>query len=307
MIAPPPPITIVIPTRDRVEPLASLLESLGASKPGWLASIVIVDDSPSPTDPSARFPHLPIDYRWSRERLFVSRAKNVGLAAVASPLAFYVDDDNRIPAATVPRLLEVLRAGERIGAVMPSVLYLRRPDLVWVYATPFQKGGWNFDLLGRNQVRRPELESRLLPTDALPNGALYRTEALRAVGGFDERYTTNSSAPMCRQLKLAGYDVWADSGAFLLHDVEPPGVAWYWVEHVARDPERTFHEVADWFRFRRELHPSERAFGWRAAVHSLDFLLPNLAAVWFRARSRRVAFTRAVIAGVIAGLRRPPA
>jgi GT2 family glycosyltransferase len=306
MIETGPEVTMVVPTRGREGPLANLLESLGGSCPAWLRSIVVVDDSPTPKDPAQGFPHLPVEYRWSAERLFISRAKNLGLAAVRSPFAFFIDDDNRLPAATVPRLLEVARHRDRLGAVMPAVLYGRRPELVWVYATPFLAGGWDFELVGRNRERSGELESRLLATDALPNAALYPTAALRAVGGFDERYPINSSAAVCRQLKLAGYEVWACTDAFLLHDVEPPGTPWYWVEHVARDPERAFFEVADWFRFRRELHGGEVGFAWKAAVRSADFLLPNLVAVWLRSRSRRVAYTRSVIAGFLAGLRPPP-
>jgi GT2 family glycosyltransferase len=298
-------VTLVIPTRWRRGPLDELLRSLGAPQPDWLHSLVIVDDSPSADDPSGRFPHLPIDYRWSKERLYISRAKNLGLAAVTSEFSLFVDDDNVIPPPTVPRLLEVAADRAGLGAVMPSVLYRRRPELVWVYATPFRADKWGFDLIGRNRARQPVLEHRLLPTDALPNGALYRTDALRAVGGFDEEYPVNSSAPVCRRLKLAGFEVWACSDAFLLHDVEPPGTPWYWVEHVARDPDRAFFEVVDWFRFQRELHGHERGFAWRAGVRSASFLLPNLAAVWFRSRSRRVAFTRRVIAGVVAGLRSP--
>lgn len=166
----------------------------------------------------------------------------------------------------------VSQAPWNLAALQLSAVYRDRPDLVWVYATPFREDHWGFELVGRNRPRDPRWEGRLLPTDALPNASLLRTQALREVGGFDEALPVNSSADLCRRLKRAGWAVLAHTGSILLHDVPPPGVPGYWAAH-SNDPDRTFHEVRDWFVFQRRVHAGERIVSGRALWHSFPFLL----------------------------------
>lgn len=158
---------------------------------------------------------------------------------------------------------------------MPSVLYKARPELVWVYATPLAPDRWRHLLIGRNRRRNPALENRLLETDALPNASIARRKAFEQIGGFNEEMRMSSSAHAAMRLKEVGWKVFADSGAFTLHDVEPPGTPGFWAAHGAADPQRVFFDVRDWFLLMSLLHEDERLFALRASRRALGFMLPN--------------------------------
>ncbi len=297
-----PRVDVVIPTRDRSARLARLLDSLAAHAASELGDVIVVDDSTDPTVRGEDHPDLRIRVVRPGERTFISRARNLGLARVTAEYVAVLDDDNVVGATTLGRPTAAMIADREIGAVMPSVLYLRRPDLVWVYATPFRAGRWGFELIGRDRPRDPVLEGRLLPTDALPNAAIYRSDALRPLGGFDERMPVSSTADVCQRLKAAGHAVWADSGAFTFHDVEPPGTPGYWGAH-AQDPDRLYFDVHDWFVLQRRVHADAPAFAPRACYHAAPFLLSSLVALALRRDARVLPTATALVRGVGGGLR----
>ncbi len=264
---------VVIPTHGRPRLLSALLESLAREARSSVHCVIIVDDTALPAGPEFRSP-WPLRWVHLNERVFISEAKNIGLAHVDQPYVLFVDDDNIVTESTFPHPLSVLHERPEVAAVMPAVLYRRRPELVWVYATPWKAGHWEFQLIGRNRPRDPQREDRLLPTDALPNAGFYSAAWLRKVGGWSHRLRVNSSADLCRRLKTGGAEVWADSSSFILHDVEAPGERAFWAGHQVSDLVRTEEEIVDWFGWQREEHPRMVGFRLRAAYHSLGFLLP---------------------------------
>lgn len=296
------PVDVVIPTRDRPDRLRGLLEDLRAQRPAP-RRIVIVDDSSRPVAWEAEFSDLPLRVERPADRVFISRAKNLGWRSGDSPLVAFIDDDNRLPPGLLGRLASDLDQHPDWGAVMPGVVYRQRPGTVWVYAAPFRRGGWTFDLVGRNAPRDPHLERSLLRTDALPNLSMVRRVALIAVGGFDERLPVNSSADLCQRLKGAGWPAWADPGALTCHDVEPPGSIGYWAEHTLHDTARYRLETADWVRFHGRWTDSNGWFALRASYHSLGFLIPHFLAVTVRAPAGLPRHAAAAIAGLRDGLR----
>ncbi len=296
-------MSIVIPTHDRPDRLRALLGSIRAAASPVVESIIIVDDSVSPSDPVGEFPDLPVTHLTLVPRAFISRAKNLGWRAAQSPFVFFIDDDNVVTRDTLEKPLAVMAGSAEIGALVPSVLYKERPDLVWVYATPLAPGRWGHTLLGRNRPRDPALEGRLYDTDALPNAAFVRREALEEIGGFSEALEVNSSADAALRLKAKGWRVLAYSGAFIHHDVEPPGRAGYWARHGAADPDRVFHEVRDWFVVMRTLHATESLFPLRATWHALGFMLPNGMVYLVRGGPRGRRAFRQLVRGYLNGLR----
>jgi GT2 family glycosyltransferase len=299
-------VSVLIVTHDRRELLALLLDSLRRIGGSRWARVVVVDDSTHPLSTQGRYDDLRLIHRVSPERLFISRAKNLGLRDIDSPFVLIIDDDNTLTESTLDRPLAQFAAEPRLGAIMPSVLYRADPSLVWVYATPFRSGRWGFELLGRNRGRDPALEGQMLPTDALPNAAFFRTEALRAVGGYDEEYQINSSADLCQRLKANGWRVCADSGAFVLHDVEPPGRPGYWAAHTVTDPERTYHEARDWVRFQYSVHRGESAVVPRMLLHSAGWVGPLVLALGIRRDAHSMRTVEALAHGFLDGLRSQP-
>lgn len=292
---------VVIATRDRPGPLAALLHDLreGLSHP---SRILIVDDSTHPLEWGARFPDLPLEVVRPHPQALISKAKNLGWNRCRADWIAFIDDDNRLPPDLLAHLSADLARNPAWGAVMPGVVYHRRPELVWVYATPFRPDRWGFALVGRNAPRDPRLENRVLPTDALPNLSMVRAEALRSVGGFDERLPFNSSADFCQRVKRAGWEVWADTGTLTRHDVEPPGVPGYWAEHTVQNPGRSRLEVADWFRFQRRWNGDHAFFSVRASYHAAGFMLSKLLAAAVRPAGRPIPLALAMLRGTRDGL-----
>lgn len=289
-------VDAVIPTRGRPERLHPLLRDLSAQTepPGCT---VVVDDWETIGGGVGRPLDLEVRVIRPPHRVYISQAKNLGWASTEAEFVAFIDDDNRLPPHLLSRLREDLAREPRWGAVMPGVLYHRRPELVWVYATPFRRDRWGFELVGRNDPRNPHLERGPLPTDALPNLSMVRRTVLEQVGGWDRRLPVNSSADLCQRIKRAGWEVWADPRVLTFHDVEPPGVPGYWAEHTLRDRERFRLEVADWIRFQRRWNPRRLLFPTRAGVHSLGFLAPHMLALSARAPWEVVPHAAAAISG----------
>jgi glycosyltransferase involved in cell wall biosynthesis len=294
-------VDVVIPTRDRPGRLANLLDDL-RGQTRVPRTVIIVDDSLEPIDWSERYPQLSLRFVRPTGRAYISHSKNLGWTSGEADFVAFIDDDNRLPADLLAGLCRDLEDHPRWGAVMPGVLYRRRPDLVWVYAAPFHPNRWTFDLVGRNARRDPVVESHAIATDALPNLSVVRREVLQQVGGFDERFPINSSADFCQRVKQAGWEVWADPRILTEHDVEPPGVPGYWAEHTLADADRLRLEVADWVRFQRRWNGSGSFFSVRAGYHALGFLAPHFVALGARNPSRVLEHAGAAAAGAREGL-----
>jgi glycosyltransferase involved in cell wall biosynthesis len=293
---------VVIPTHDRPESVRQLLSSLATDAGPSLAEVIVVDDSRTSALRRDDFPALDLHIVRLEERTFMTHARNVGLARVRSEFVYVVDDDNVCDPSTLDHPLSLLASTPGIVAVMPAVVYHRRPDLVWVYATPFRPGRWGFDLIGRNQPRNPAWEDRILPTDALPNAVVFRRDALAAVEGYDERLPVGSSGDLCQRLKARGGRVHADTFARTRHDVEPPGITAFWGAHSI-DPARQYHDKHDWYVFQRRLRGDDSAFAARALVHSAPFLASSLIAFALRPDAHAASLVVSMGRGVLGGLR----
>lgn len=178
----PDDVTVVIPVLDDVDALATTLRAIEAAAPGP-ARVVVVDDGSA--DPG------PIADTATRHRATVVRrsvtggpaaARNRGLAEVTTPLVAFVDADVAPEAAWLPTLLPQF-ADPAVVAVAPRVR-----------ARPGPAGGAD-GVLSRFEREHSPLdlgphEARVAASTRIayvPSTALLaRTEAVAAVGGFDE-------------------------------------------------------------------------------------------------------------------------
>jgi len=294
--------TIVIPTHNRYKLLGNLLKSIKKYKIKQLKEVIIVDDSDKlekiECDPGVRLIHVKLN-----ERVFISKAKNIGWKLATNDFVFFIDDDNQIDGQTLHGTLRIFAEYDNIGAVMPSVLYQKRPDLVWVYATPFSRNKWGHDLIGRNLPRNPLLEGRIFDVDALPNASMISVFALKETGGFEERLRINSSGTLTLRIKKLGLRTVATSSTFIYHDVSVPGTFGYWSEHGIDDPERVREEIVDWFGYMKLVHSGEKFFRIRALFHSSSFLLPNLITYVMLGNESRDKLLKSVATGLLDAVR----
>ena len=295
-------VGIVIPTHNRYDKLRALLASIQRWKTGEVNSVVVVDDSDEPIDLTKDFDAINLKQIFLDRRTFITRAKNIGWRNLTTEYVYFIDDDNVISEETIRPVFGIISKSQTIGAIMPAVLYKSRPDLVWVYATPLTSlGGLKHQLIGRNEVRNPTLENRLLNTDALPNASIVRRAALESVHGLDETLVVNSSMDLSLRLKARGWTVFSYTGGFVYHDVEPPGRLGWWAIHGAVDPERVRYEIRDWFILASRLRRNERFFRIKVIAAS-RFVGPNLLAYFLRGRERS-KLARSLITGYLEGLR----
>jgi len=296
-----PSIGIVIPTHNRYEKLRALLNSIAEHWTDKIESVVVVDDSTRPELLGSEFQHIGLQQIILDSRVFISRAKNIGWKRTKTDYVYFIDDDNQIDDCTITPLLNTISSSDRIGALMPAVLYKSRPDLVWVYATPLLNGRLKHDLVGRNLPRNNTFENTLLQTDALPNASIMRRHALEDIGGFDEQLVVNSSMDLCLRMKAKNWKVFSFTGAFVYHDVEPPGQLGWWAVHGASDPERVRYEIRDWFIIMRRLRGNNPLFAIQAIAES-RFVVPNILAYIVRGRTRLV-LVQNLLRGYLEGLR----
>ncbi|MFD3355551.1 glycosyltransferase family 2 protein [Streptomyces fradiae] len=177
MSHPPDPYAVVVPTVGR-PCLADCLAALATSEGPAPHRVVVVDDRPGEPPPGTLSGDLPLDALGAlADRAVVVRsggrgpaaARNTGLREVEEPWTVFLDDDVRVGAAWRTALAsDLAEASPRTGGVQ-GVLRVPLP-------ADRRPTDWERNTAG--------LERALWATADMA----YRTEALRAVGGFDERF-----------------------------------------------------------------------------------------------------------------------
>lgn len=130
--APPKPhVSVVIPTRDRIDKLSRCLDSVYKSDYSDLEVIVVDDASEKPVGPmlSGRFPS--VRFIRNNVRRFLSCSRNSGAAASSGDYLFFLDDDNVLAPDTIRLLSASLDKSERAAVSAPLIFYLGRPTTVW--------------------------------------------------------------------------------------------------------------------------------------------------------------------------------
>lgn len=189
---PPPAITVVIPTRDRLALLQEAVASVMAQPGPW--RLVVVDDASGDgtqgwlaglAHPRVRVVRL--DHR--RER---SAARNRGLAMVETPAVVFLDDDDRLAPEALERLAAALHrhpaADAAVGAmaVFDGRGHRRRPSFP------------------RWELTRPLWPEVVAGWVAVTGQTAFRTHGLRAVGGFDEAVVVAEDQDLWLRLARAG-------------------------------------------------------------------------------------------------------
>ncbi|MBI3769763.1 MAG: glycosyltransferase [Deltaproteobacteria bacterium] len=219
-VAPLPPSTLVIASRNRPELLRDCVRSIlrGDQVP---AELVIIDQSdergPSLDAPDTR---CRVRHLFSRS-VGLARAKNEGLAAAAHDLVAFTDDDMIAPASWYGALIRALVAAGPRAVVTGRVLAWRAERV----------GGFAPAVVVRDT---PAVYEGRIGTDVLAGGNMAMSSSVAAVvGGFDERLGAGSRFPAAEdndfgyRLLEARYRIVYVADALLYHRAWRPG--WdYW-------------------------------------------------------------------------------
>lgn len=226
MADPSPEVSVVIPSWNGRDLLASCLASL-ADDGGVRLETIVVDNASS--DGSAdlvaeRFPAARL-LRNARNEGF-ARAVNRGAAAARAPFLLVLNSDARLQADALRRLLSRAASQARAAIVGPQ---LRNEDGTFQgsharFPTLWQEllvlSGTGRLLRGAAYPSRgPEDGRGARPVDWVGGACLLvRRDAFAAVGGFDEGYFMYAEeTDLCYRLRRAGWQIWYEPAAVVVH------------------------------------------------------------------------------------------
>lgn len=197
---PLPAITIIVPTRNRAGLLARLLTSLAQLH--YPAFDVLVVDDGSTDDTSAVVQHarasgLPVRYLY-QDWQKMGAARNRGLAHTASPIVAFTDDDCVVDPDWLQAIARTFAAHPRALGVQGKTVTIR------AQMTPFTRQVEQ--LTGGQPYRTCNIA--------------YRTDVVRALGGFDPHLIRGEDVVMGARVLERGPIVFAPD-AVVVHPPRP--------------------------------------------------------------------------------------
>jgi GT2 family glycosyltransferase len=199
------PVTIIIPNWNGRRWLPACLAAVaGQTQPP--AEVIVVDngsDDGSREYLNAEHPEVSI-IELGRNTGF-AHAANCGIAAAASGFVALVNTDVVLGRDWLERSVHALSAGERTAAVATKMLQLDNPDEVYDAGDILRRDGAceQRGRFGRDDGRYDQAGEIF---GACAGAALYRRDAVLAVGGFDERFFAYlEDVDLALALRLAGW------------------------------------------------------------------------------------------------------
>jgi N-acetylglucosaminyl-diphospho-decaprenol L-rhamnosyltransferase len=230
-----PGVTAVIVNYNAGAELRQALQSIAADIGGDPWEAVVVDNAS--TDGSAE---IALEFQLhaalvrNPQNVGFGRAVNQGLAAARAPLVLIMNPDCRLEPGAIARLAHTLSGHPDCAIAGPRILDPGGTEQGSARGDPNMITG----LFGRSAALRrmfPGLgvsERNVIPSTLVPKGEslpvdwlsgacmLARADALREVGGFDERYFLYwEDADLCRRLRLSGRHVRYVPSATAVHRV----------------------------------------------------------------------------------------
>ncbi|MGH3004330.1 MAG: glycosyltransferase family 2 protein [Gaiellaceae bacterium] len=205
--------------RDSVAPLAGLAG----------VQVIVVDNAS--TDGSLEtLDGLPVTTIPSAVNGGFAQGCNIGWRNGLAPYVLLLNPDATLDESSLRRLVEVLQADERVGAVAPKIVHtdgsldhsIRRfPRLRSTYARAlflhrlFPRAAWTDEVVREEATYRSPGEAEWVSGACV----LVRREALERLDGLDEGFFLYcEDKDLCKRLWDAGYEVRFEPGALAQHE-----------------------------------------------------------------------------------------
>lgn len=177
-------VSVVVPVHNGEPHLARTLQAVAAQSHPLVELIVVDDESSDGSVATARSSTVPLRLIQQRNA-GVSAARNAGLAAAQGEFVCFLDQDDIWHPQHLARQLAVFQAMPALCAVVSPYQHWPERDQVdpappALFGTP-RDGGVDPDFTGWIY------HQFLLDCWALTSATLLRSDAVREVGGFDER------------------------------------------------------------------------------------------------------------------------
>ena len=220
-MTPPPACSVVIPSFNGRDLLATCLASIARHRPASVALEVIVADDAS-TDGTAAW--LAAAHPWvqvvrlERNGGFCAAA-NAGIAAARGAVIQLLNNDTEVQPGWIEAGLAAF-ADPAVGSVAPLVLVRSDPERVDSAGDQYAVVGWP-SKRGHGQATSRWISApagRVF--GASGSSAFYRGEALRRVGGYDPSFGSYyEDVDLAFRLRWAGYDCVYAPDCRIWHDL----------------------------------------------------------------------------------------
>ena len=216
-----PPVHVVVLNWNGLEHTLACLESLSALD-GGMARVLVVDNG-SKVSPRAAIEreHPGVAVVENPVNLGYSGGNNVGLSRALDAGASFVwvlNNDTAVDPEALGELMAVARRHPRAGAVGGKVLRADHPQVLWM---TWGRVTWLQSLIALVGQGRPDTgaydSERQVPW--LPGcSILFRAEALREVGLFDEEFFAyHEDVDWAARARKAGWELWYTGKARVRH------------------------------------------------------------------------------------------
>lgn len=176
--------TVVIPNYNGIEYLRDCLTSLSEC---GVASVVVVDNGSS--DGSAelvRTKYPQVELVTLKENRGFSAAVNIGIQCAETEYVYLLNNDTQIYPDTIPSLERAMDNHPDAFSAASKMLQMSEPERIDSAGDFYCVLGWAFARGKDMPSSRYGKESRIFSSCA--GAAMYRTELLRELGGFDENH-----------------------------------------------------------------------------------------------------------------------
>lgn len=233
----PADLTILIVSYNTRELLESCLRSLQRVYSERAFDLIVVDNASSDGSaelPKTYFPHASV-IKLDKNIGFAS-AINRGMESVRSRFILILNPDTLIPRGSVTKLVSFLNKNGNAGIVGAAMTDIDGTPQTSTFKFPsLFREFWNFlpevksvihlrqAALRLGWARRTRLidhhDPTAIPVESISGAAMaVRTDALRAVGGFDERFFLyHEEMDLCTRLRKDGWGVYFIPGVQIIH------------------------------------------------------------------------------------------
>ncbi len=287
-------VSVIIPTYARDDELEHAIESVLAQDFDGFELLVV--DQTSHHSPAVRsYLQNQADRRFRLFRVTppsLPAARNFGLEQAQGQVVIYIDDDVEVEPGFIAAHYRAYAEDPTIGAVAGKVVSPGEAEarrLLRITAAGIDQGGLNY-----------HRESWI--TTAQGCNMSFRTEALRAIGGFDTGFIGNAlreESDACYRLRRIGYKIAFRPSAVLTHFRAPTGGSVGNRDTIRDQPATYRNETLFFLR-----HQSKLLLPYFWIKQLRHFVFNPRSLMTGRSPLRLAAFTRGFVAGVKA-YRRP--
>ncbi len=221
-----PPVSIIIPSGGKIDPLRENLKSLFGKTEYRKFEILVIDNSREADIQKLieRWPDPPRPLRyidWRNRPFNYSVINNEAARHCQSPLLLFLNDDTSVINPDWLHALVELAARPEVGAVGAKLLYpTGKIQHAGVVMGLFDNCGHAFKGMAGNQQHYFDLPDVIRNVSAVTGACLMtRSEVFQAVGGFDEQIfaVAFNDIDLCLKIGRKGYRVLYTPHALLYH------------------------------------------------------------------------------------------